>query len=509
MEGYKDRIRRIALFDPLYRLERKSGKDNDGKDVDYLGLGLLSLLFFFENMLMRNQKVGIFDLAGFLRKQIEEIYNFQSADIEKVSRMIIEEFRPPSGKKREKRFLNWETKVEEEVRYSILKASGYDATAGLQYYILDDDGLELVFATREFYAEFSLSINQLLLRKQLEKGEFASALRQIDEMRMDVVALQERIIKISHEIQRSIISDETYVRFKIVVEDLNSRLGRENDEFKELKRFVEDTQNRLLYEIKGEKERQAYEKILEISIRLAEVHYEHSELFQQGIQLKTTALRAAQQSLYYVGINAFNFREQVVGRVMSLPLPVMVTEILVKPFLYVEQQKKWSLLTVFGEQRVEKNDRNTTPEAFLDIENDEIQETYRQRMAITYKTIVVLLIRMIKTQNLPSENGCVHTRLELFIQWLADSKECPQGLIEDRSFYEFWMICYQRTPITAENKHRIVSGEIESNVILEPAVQYLANWYSCLSVEPGQKVIKDLSGYTIKDMLLTLTLKEI
>jgi len=39
-----------------------------------------------------------------------------------------------------------------------------------KYYTLDEDGLELIFATKEFYTEFSLSISQLILRKQLEKG---------------------------------------------------------------------------------------------------------------------------------------------------------------------------------------------------------------------------------------------------------------------------------------------------------------------------------------------------
>lgn len=84
--------------------------------------------------------------------------------------------------------------------YSYLKAAKHDLDTNTQYYVLDEHGLELVFATKEFFSEFQLSINQLLLRKQLEKGEFAGALRQIDEMHMNVEQLQQRII----------ISDETY-----------------------------------------------------------------------------------------------------------------------------------------------------------------------------------------------------------------------------------------------------------------------------------------------------------
>ncbi len=47
-ENYRDRMERLVLFDPpLYTLERKSGKDNRSKPIDYYGLGFLSLLFFF------------------------------------------------------------------------------------------------------------------------------------------------------------------------------------------------------------------------------------------------------------------------------------------------------------------------------------------------------------------------------------------------------------------------------------------------------------------------------
>lgn len=82
-----------------------------------------------------------------------------------------------------------------------MRANAFDAKSNTQFYALDEDGLELVFATKEFYSEFQLSIHQLVLRKQLEKGEFQGALRQINEMRVDVETLQERMVKLEHEIK--------------------------------------------------------------------------------------------------------------------------------------------------------------------------------------------------------------------------------------------------------------------------------------------------------------------
>ncbi len=509
-EGYRERIRRLALFDSLYRLEKKTAKDLENRPIDYFGLGVLSLLFFFENMLMRNNQVSVMNLADFLSRRTEGVYDLGAAEIEKVAKSIVEEFRPPGGRKNSRTFFNWETGKEDQVTYAILKASGYDPVVSTQYYILDDDGLELVFATREFYAEFSLSINQLLLRKQLEKGEFASALRQIDEMRMDVIALKDRIVKISHDIQRSIVSDETYNRFRDVIEDLNSRMGRENEEFKELQSFVADTKNRLQYDLNGEKERRAYELILEINLRLSEVHYEHSNLFQEGIVLKTTALRAAQQSLYHVGLNAFNFKEQLTGRLLSEPLPLCASRQLANPFLYLEQARTWSPLTVFGKQRVERNDGDVETKGFSAIDTDIQQTSYRHMMAVNYHTIMTLLLKMLDQNQFMIENGVVAVELSQFVSWLKSSEECPLGILNDRAFYEFWLLVHQRSPIHVA-KNGADSGQDEddgSGIVLEKAISRLSGKYTGMRVEAGLGILEPAAGFSIKNLVITLQQKE-
>ena len=45
--NYRERMQRLALFDPLFRLDNKRVTDNSGQPIDYFGLGLLTLLFFF------------------------------------------------------------------------------------------------------------------------------------------------------------------------------------------------------------------------------------------------------------------------------------------------------------------------------------------------------------------------------------------------------------------------------------------------------------------------------
>src|SRR5699024_6659399 len=102
----------------------------------------------------------------------QDTYNIPHDKMEKITAEIMEVFRPTAGKKRRFNYFNWETKETDEIEYSILKTNGHDTKTNTQYYTLDEDGLELLFATKEFYSEFQISINQLLLKQQVKKGEF-------------------------------------------------------------------------------------------------------------------------------------------------------------------------------------------------------------------------------------------------------------------------------------------------------------------------------------------------
>ena len=65
LDNYGERVGRLFLYEPLFKLENKREKDNSGNFIDYFSLGLLSLLFFFENMIMRNRNTGVKELAQF------------------------------------------------------------------------------------------------------------------------------------------------------------------------------------------------------------------------------------------------------------------------------------------------------------------------------------------------------------------------------------------------------------------------------------------------------------
>ena len=489
-ENYRERMERLVLFDPLYELKRKTGKDNSGNIIDYYGLGLLTLLFFFENMLIRNKKAGVLELTEFLSNLTYGKLDLSYEDYVKMSREIIQVFRPSSGKRNSREFYNWETEKDEIIQYSILKASDFDSKSNLQYYKLDEQGLELIFATKEFFSEFQLSINQLILRKQLEKGEFAGALRQIDEMRMDVRHLQEKIYSIKHEIQRNIISDETYKRYETIVDDIHFRLNRENEEFEELKLFIGETKNRLEYEIHKDKMEKAYGLVLRIDRELGEVHYEHRNLLLESIEMKTTALNAAQESLYYVGIDSFNFKEQITSKLLSIPLPLEASRNLAAPFLYLEKAELWSPLAVFAKQGIIKKGTEDRGRTFIDpLEEGEIQEDIKIQQR-NYEYIMEIILRLIDNEN--------HISLEEVVNHIIRNED--ESILNHRSFYDFWLLLHYNSPIKMEI-------EENQNLMLEKVIKLLEKDYTQLEVVEINGKVQPNTRYTIRNMKLSLEVK--
>lgn len=487
-KDYKERVKRVFLFEPLQELGRKNRTDQNGKEIDMKSLGLFTLLFFFEMKLMREKKSGISELIQFLQKFTNGTYDLDEKQLEEIARIILSTFRPGTGKKKIQTFFNWETQQDDQIDYSYIKATDFDIKNNRQYYTLDDDGLELVFATKEYFQEFQLSIHQLMLRKLLEKGEFVGALRQINEMRMDVETIHERMVKLEHEIKRSIVSIETQKRFMEVIEDRNFRLTLENEEFQELQQFVSETRNNYYYQPNPEKEKEAYELLLQIEKELSIVHSQHRDLLNQSFVLKKHALEAAEESLYYIGVDTFNIDQDIVSRIISTPLPLESMKGVLAPFLSIEKNETWSLLSIFAPQSWSEDDQSSSNAIF-----DTIDEEDNMKYANIKRTLYGdMLNDMI---------GIFEGRTEwLLSEWIDQLQTRQHPWLNNRAFYDFIILCHQRSPLFQEKE----SEEEGALHLLSNALELLNN--KILVIEEIQEIIKVNERFEIQNM--TFYLKE-
>ena len=412
-------------------------KDAQNELIDMRGLGLLTLVFFFEQKIMRNVKVGRKQLAEFLYEATGEQLNLTLNQYMQLASIIIETFRPGGGKIKTAEFYNWESRTVETVGYQYLKASSFNASTNEQYYMLDEHGLELVFATKEFYSEFQLSISQLLLRKQLEKGEFKGALRQINEMRVAVESIEEQLSRLQQEIRRNIVSNDVFNRYEKLIEDISFRLKYENEEFDELAQFVNEAKERLHYKDTIQKESDAYNFVLKISYELEKVHATHTKLLEKSIDLQNTALESAKEALYYIGVESFNFDQDVTARIISTPLPVSSIKAFVVPFLHVHEEKQWSLLSIFDKQNIYEERAQQDVSTLLQID-EEVQKKNNEVMVQFYSLLLKQLLQRLQyTDEL--------TIAEWVDELTLDEQFAP--LLQSRYFYDFFLLLHQRSPI--------------------------------------------------------------
>lgn len=485
--GFRERMQRLALFDPLFRMENKRTLDRSQRPINYFSLALLTLLFFFENMLQRNNRTGVKELAEFLHRINHGELDLDSAGYERLARDIIEAFRPPSGKRNSISFYNWETRREETVYYSIIKADRFDVQTNTQYYSLDEQGLELVFATREYFSEFQVSINQLLLRKQLERGQFWGALRQIDEMRVAVETLSERITRIRHEIQRNIVSDNTYQRYRDIIEDIYLRLSHEDKEFEELQSFVRATRERLYYERGTARDEQAYELILRIDSELDGVHHRHGMLLRESIELKTTALQAVQESLYYAGVDSFNFQKEICERLLSTPLPLKAARQLAEPFLYLERREDWSILSVFARQKVEQPGKTGQEPGFPELLDEAELYRERQALALKYRAIMEIILEALAERE--------SLDLQEFVGYCRRTNR--DFILADRAVYDLWILLHHRSPFFPEEDE-------DAGGLLGGVSELLKERSQGVNVLEKQQELEASRRYIVKNMVLRL-----
>ncbi|WP_438316168.1 replicative DNA helicase [Sporosarcina sp. FA9] len=488
-DGYKERMRRLALFDGLYDLKRSRDEDVNQVRIDLYGLGLLSLLFFFEHKLLRSNRAGKLELAEYIKHVTTGKYELSAKQEMVLATKLVETFRPPGGKRKEVEFYNWDVGTDETISFSILKDNGFDAETGRQFYTLDEDGIELIFATKEFYSEYQLSINQLMIRKQLEKGEYSSALRQINEMRINVETLRDRMTKLKHEVLRNIVSEDTFERYKKLLGDIRFRLTRENEEFVELENFVHETRTRLFekdYHLESPK---AYSYILSITKELESVHNEHSKLLTESQVLINDTLVAAQQSLYYMGVEAFNFKQDIVLPIVNKPLPLETMKGVLHPFFKLPHADIWSPLAVLEAQSFRDERADSAEETFMKVD-DQVVDSADQLMLKEHFTEYMNLL-------MEAVGEGVHSLAEV-IEGIRGTE--LEGFLERRTFYHFWLYVHQRSPIRFVDEFKDEDEEIKT---FHEVFRQLGR--DVLTVIEEKETIRATTRYTIQNITFTIT----
>src|SRR5699024_7748958 len=121
---------------------------------------------------------------------------------------------------------------------------------------------------------------------------------------------------------------------------------------------------------------------------LDEVHYKHTKLIEMTTQLRNTAIAAAQESLYYTGVQSFNFEKDIVATILGKPLSPDVMKGVTHPFLKVEQNLTWSLLTILEDQNIMEERAEAEAYHFPEAMEDAAEQEYREWLGKRYSELM-------------------------------------------------------------------------------------------------------------------------
>ena len=235
------------------------------------------------------------------------------------------------------------------------------------------------------------------------------------------------------------------------------------------------------------KDRRAFAEIIKIDNELIEVHNLHSGLLKESIELKTSALEAARESLYYVGLSSFNFDQEIVRKIMGIPMPLEESKLMAQPFLTLRKAKIWSPMSLFAPQWINIDKDEEDHLHFLSADDQEIKKevVYRQKI---FKRLF--------------EEIYPHMLIDGKIDIQTTVEKLGEPFISVRELYDFFIIIHQIAPI---NIDEIIKQKAH---IFSLAFESLKDSYDRIEAIERDGTLAIFNNYFVKNIQLSLITKE-
>jgi len=368
----------IAVFAPIFELGQKH------KYPYHLpSLGLAAMLFILEDMLRGEKNCTYENMAYFLQGLIGKQYreNLSHDQAMELTHFLVRECLMNQGRPHAFSYLDWETGQEKVHKFHLVELEDYDLKDKSVRLRLSTAGLEMLFKTKEMYNELQVSITQLYLRQQIQKGVFDGALRSVEELSLAVKSEKARIRQLEEKIIRDVLQVAREQELQKQMERINEQLEREKRVFGELNELVDQTMEEYHSGNLTEKEEQAVEKIMKIKRRLMDVIHQHESLFTDKIRVQ----KLMNHSIESMILNAFstrvNFETEFLYPVVRKNLPLETLKKLLDPLLPVRRRAYFHPWRAFQEQPLkQEGEEGLSEEELLALEEEMLrQEEKKER----------------------------------------------------------------------------------------------------------------------------------
>lgn len=457
LQNFHERMRNVAEFYPLFRLREL----RKYQEYDLLALGVGVMLLILEHMLIGRLESDHNDVARFLRGVISESYGKQLTEEESrdLAGYLLANLRN-DGRPFEFTYRNLEAGQEDKHVFHLIENGTYHVASGQIRFKLSDAGLDLLFKTREMYKELRITISQILLRQQIEKGVFEDAIRTVSSLGLDVRQLREELERMKMAIKRD-VSQFSLPAYEAMLSAIREQFQKEKQMFDDLNNLLRDT--RANYEQRGtDGQERTMNQLVEISQRLNQVMNLHNKLLTDKLDLQGLVLEALEEGIVQGFRSKVNFEREFLDPVLRSGTSLENVKRLIEPMLSLNVKKRFNIHKAFAPQPVPKPEREVKEQA-PDIQEEVAVATDDPKAKLKairderYKGYLKMIFEpMMHEQSL--------TLHDILREQPADRQ---YDVVNSRDFYPFLVQLHQMSPINfrldAETKAKILDGD-ETNV---------------------------------------------
>ena len=371
-EGFEERMRNIVVFFPILELNKKTKYPYPAAP-----LGVAVMLFILEDML-RGEKDCTYDKIAFFLQDIIESQFKEKITYElalEMTQYLVREGLMNRGAPHTFTYPDLETGVERTHKFHLVELEEYEIKDKIVRLKLSTDGLELLFKTKEMYNELQVSITQLYLRQQIQKGVFDGALRSVEELFLAVKNEKNKIKKLEEKMIRDVLQVAREQELEKQIDRINEQLNREKKVFVELEELIDHTMGELYSGSITGKEETAINKVMQIKRKLLDVVSEHESLFTDKIRIQKLMNRTIESMILSAFNTKVNFEKEFLLPVVQKNKQIGVLKKIIDPIMPVNRHPFFDPGRIFAEQPLKREaDEDLLEQELWELEEELIRQ---------------------------------------------------------------------------------------------------------------------------------------
>lgn len=374
-EGFGSRMENLLLSLPIYQLSQ--AKDSRFSKLNLVELGFATLIFLLETMLGSKKRATPNDIVLFLQKTVQDIYKipYTQQEAEELKKYLVDNKLRNNGRKYRIPYTDYETGEQKDMLIDLIEYDNYSIRMnkdGKTYLKLSNQGIEVLFKTKEMYQEMQISITMLYFKQQLEKGSYSEALNSVNDLSIQIQQQIKSFQSKAGKLQSNVLSEFNYQKLKSELETSRERTEEEKEQLAGLKLQVTSVKEKYQIQTLTKKQQKKMNMIEEIDRTLRHCSTLHERLFSQKKQMLSTLKSALELMIENLFGKTFHFEKEVIDNWYENQMNQDKLSSILVPMMPMKRHKIYNPMEAFAPQRIKKK-REDNVEKIIELDEETIR----------------------------------------------------------------------------------------------------------------------------------------